>query len=228
MLSRLTRGESFLTRTGKRRMKYNKPFVWTKEHQRAFDGLKETFQAAPILAHFDPDKETWVEADASDFVTAGVLSQMHGDILRPVGNYMIYDKELLAIIRSFKTWRPEVASVDPKQPVKVYTDHQNLECFMTIKGTKQLTRSQARWAEFLSEFNFKIMYRPGKQGQKPDYLTRRSQDLLQGVEDGRTQEQFQTLLQGDQLDEDIKRALHVLFFARRTRAPEPPHEPDST
>lgn len=49
--------------------------------------------------------------------------------------------------------------------------------------TKQLTRRQARWAELLSEFNFKIMYRPGKLGQKPDYLTRRSQDLPQGVED---------------------------------------------
>jgi RNase H-like domain found in reverse transcriptase len=67
--------------------------------------------------NFDPDKETWVETDASDFVTAGVLSQIYGDILRPVAffskkmspaecNYMIYDKELLAIIRSFGTWRP--------------------------------------------------------------------------------------------------------------------------
>jgi hypothetical protein len=37
-----------------------------------------------MLAHFDPEKETWVETDASDFVTAGVLSQMHNGVLRPV------------------------------------------------------------------------------------------------------------------------------------------------
>ena len=75
----------------------------------------------------------WVETDASDFVVAGVLSQMHGDgVLKPVAyfskkmtpaecNYMIYDKELLAIVRSFETWRPELASVN--EPVKVLTDH---------------------------------------------------------------------------------------------------------
>ena len=43
--------------------------------------------------------------------------------------------------------------------------------------SKLLNRRQARWAEFLSRFNFKIMYRPGKQGGKPDALTRRSGDL---------------------------------------------------
>ena len=43
--------------------------------------------------------------------------------------------------------------------------------------TKTLTRRQARWAEFLSQFNFKIRYRPGKQGAKLDALTRRSGDL---------------------------------------------------
>lgn len=86
----------------------------------------------------------------------------------------------MAIVKSFETWRPEVASVDPNKPVKVYTDHKNLEHFMT---TKQLNRRQARWAKFLSEFNFKIMYRPGKQGEKPDVLTRRSQDFPKGIED---------------------------------------------
>jgi hypothetical protein len=46
--------------------------------------------------------------------------------------------------------------------------------------TKQLNCCQARWAEFLSEFNFKIMYCPGKQGEKPDILTQRSQVLPKG------------------------------------------------
>ena len=79
--------------------------------------------------------------------------------------------------------------------------------------TKQLNRRQARWAEFLSEFNFKIMYRPGKQGEKPDILTQRSQDILKGVEDLRQQHQFQTLLQDDQLDKDVKKDLAVMFCA---------------
>ena len=46
---------------------------------------------------------------------------------------MMYDKELLAIVKSFETWRPELASVDPEKPVKVYTDHKNFKHFMMTK-----------------------------------------------------------------------------------------------
>ena len=49
-------------------------------------------------------------------------------------------------------------------------DHKNLEYFST---TKVLTRRQARWSEYLSQFNLVIRFRPGKLGTKPDSLTRR-------------------------------------------------------
>ena len=125
---------------------------------------------ALVLAHYNMRLETWVETNSSDFVTAGMLSQMHNGILRSVAffskkmssaeyNYMIYDKELLAIVKSFETWRLELANVDPERPMKVYTDYKNLKHFMT---TKQLNCQQTCWAEFLSEFNLKISCRPGK------------------------------------------------------------------
>ena len=125
-------------------------------------------------------------------------------------NYMIYDKELLAIVKSFETWRPELASVSSDHLVKVLTDHRNLKHFMT---TKQLNCRQARWAEFLSEFNFKITYRLGKEDEKSDTLTRLSQDKPKDINDSQSQEQFQTLLKADQLDDDIKKALAVIFCA---------------
>ena len=58
--------------------------------------------------------------------------------------------------------------------VKILTNHRNLQYFMS---TKQLSRRQACWSEFLSRFNFVIQYRPGKLGAKSDALTRRSRDL---------------------------------------------------
>ena len=79
--------------------------------------------------------------------------------------------------------------------------------------TKQLNCRQARWAEFLSEFNFKITYRPGKEGEKPDTLTRLSQDRPKEFDDSHQQHQFQTLLKADQLDDDVKKALAVVFCA---------------
>ncbi|KAG0154712.1 hypothetical protein PDIDSM_280 [Penicillium digitatum] len=155
-------------------------FEWTPVCQLSFEALKKAFTSAPVLKAFDWSKEIVLETDASDFVSAGVLSQYDdAGILHPIAffskkhsaaecNYEKYDKELLAIIRCFEEWRPELEGTP--SPVKVITDHRNLEYFTT---TKLLNRRQARWSEFLSRFNFKITYRPGKQGAKPDALTRR-------------------------------------------------------
>jgi len=61
--------------------------------------------------------------------------------------------------------------------IVVYTDHKNLEYFHT---TKLLNRRQARWAEMLSEFNFKIIYHPGERNGKADALSRRVDRELEG------------------------------------------------
>ena len=61
-------------------------------------------------------------------------------------------------------------------------------------STKLLNRRQARWSEFLSRFNFKIVYRPGKAGGKPDALTRRSGDLPLEEGDERLKFQQQVIL----------------------------------
>jgi len=83
-------------------------------------------------------------------------------------NYDVHDKELLAIVESFKKWRHYLEGV--ADPVEVYTDHRNLTYF---SETKTLSRCLARWSEFLSQFNFVIKFQPGRLGKKPDALTRR-------------------------------------------------------
>jgi len=87
-------------------------------------------------------------------------------------NYENYDKELLAIVRAFEEWRPHLDG--SRYPIQVLINHKNLEYFMS---TKLLNRRQARWSEFLFRFDFRITYRPGKEGGKPDALTWRSGDL---------------------------------------------------
>lgn len=181
--------------------KKDTPFEWDDKCVRAFEELKGAFTSAPILQHFDPDKPSTIECDSSDYVNAGCLSQPdHDGILRPVAffskkltptecNYDIYDKELMAIVRSFEEWRAELEGAS--DPVEVISDHKNLQYFMT---TKRLSRRQARWSEFLSRFGFKLIYRPGTQGGKPDALTRRSSDLPQNEEDARCRYQQQTVL----------------------------------
>lgn len=168
----------------------NVPFVWTQACDNAVAELKSRFTSAPILAHYYPDRQTIVETDASDYAVAGVLSQVNPEtsLLHPIAfysrsmapaelNYEIYDKELLAIFASFKEWRHYLEGIF--ESIEVITDHKNLEYFAT---TKLLTRRQARWSEFLSGFSYTVRYRPGKQGLKPDSLTRRSDVYPQGGE----------------------------------------------
>ncbi len=105
---------------------------------------------APILIYYKQGIKTIVETNLSDYISSGVLFQLGDDRflysiaffsknLNPSEcNYKIYDKELLAIISCFEQWRPELERTGV--PVKVITDYQSLEYFIT---TKKLTRYQA-------------------------------------------------------------------------------------
>ena len=186
--------------------KKDRLFDWNEACQLAFEGLKKRVTSAPVLQHFDHTQKTYLKTDFSDYVIGGILSQMgKNDQLHPVAfyshkmlpaecNYEIYDKELLAIIKCFEQWRPELES--STIPVQIFTDHRALEYFNT-KHT--LTRRQARWAEKLSEFNFVIQYREGKTNQKADALTRQSNSGPFSSDDDRVKHQEQVLLGPDRL-----------------------------
>jgi hypothetical protein len=91
-------------------------------------------------------------------------------------NYEIYDKELLAVIRALEEWRHYIQGAT--HPVEIWTDHKNLEYFMT---SQKLTQRQARWSLLLAEYEFTLNHHPGVQNDKADRLSRRS-DHEEGVE----------------------------------------------
>jgi len=161
---------------------------WEKEQEEAFTKLKEIFTTKPVLAAPDLDKEMRVEADASDYATGGVLSVKGEDgKWRPVAfiskslndverNYEIHDKEMLAVIRCLEAWRHFLEGARTK--FEIWTDHKNLEYFMT---NQKLNRRQARWALFLSRFDFTLKHVPGAKMGKADGLSRRP-DWRKGIE----------------------------------------------
>ena len=69
-------------------------------------------------------------------------------------------------------WRQYLIQAEHR--IRILTDYQNLIPFTT---TKTLVGRQCRWSEILSEYWIKIEYRPGREGGKPDALTRREGDL---------------------------------------------------
>jgi len=164
-------------------------FAWDASCDLVFQQLKKAFTSAPVLRHFDPDLETLIETDASDYVVSGILSQKHpnasGDklVLHPVAfisekmspaecNYGIGDKELLAIVVALEKWHIYLHQLP--HAFTILTDHHNLQTFTT---KALLSRRQARWAHEIAQYDFRIVFRPGVQNGKADALTRRSRDL---------------------------------------------------
>ncbi len=134
-----------------------------------------------VLKHFNSIREAILKTNFLNYVNNEVLSQYDDeDILHSVifynknmilaeCNYEIYDKELLTIICCLKYWYSELKCTDIS--IKIFIDHLNLKYFMIIK---ELTWWQVKWAEKLSEYNFKIIYQSEKQNLKVDVLIRMS------------------------------------------------------
>jgi len=99
---------------------------------------------APVLVSLQDLEPFCIEANSSDFASRAVLSQrlprekkwrfvtFYSKSLSLVEqNYEIHDKKMLAIIHTLEEWRhfPEEA----QHLVEIWTDHKNLEYFMTAK-----------------------------------------------------------------------------------------------
>ena len=121
----------------------------------------------PVLVALDLDKEFRVEANASNYTTGGVLSiKCSDEIWKPVAfiskslsnterNYEIHNKEMLVVIRCLEVWRHFLEGAATK--FEIWTDYKNLEYFMKAQ---KLNRRQARWALYLSRFNFMLKHVP--------------------------------------------------------------------
>jgi len=162
-------------------VKKDKKWEWTEKQEEVFKELKKRFMEEPVLATPDIDKKMRMEVDASDYATGGVLSMECGDGLwRPVAflskslneierNYEIHDKEMLAIIRGLEAWRHLLEGAQYK--FEIWTDHKNLEYFMKAQ---KLNRRQARWALYLSRFDFILKHVAGSKMGRADGLSRRA------------------------------------------------------
>jgi len=83
-------------------------------------------------------------------------------------NYEIHNKEILAVVRYLEVWRHFLEETMIK--FKIWTDHKNLKYFIKVQ---KLNKRQARWALYLSRFNFTLKHIPGSKMEKADSLSKR-------------------------------------------------------
>ncbi|CAL1370495.1 unnamed protein product [Linum trigynum] len=81
--------------------------------------------------------------------------------------YTIQEKEMTVVVHCLRTWRHYL--LGSKFVVK--TDNVATSYFLT---QKKLTLKQARWQDFLAEFDFVMEYNPGKANSVADALSRKS------------------------------------------------------
>ncbi|GBE85800.1 hypothetical protein SCP_0803220 [Sparassis crispa] len=136
--------------------------------------------SSSVLLFESPTRSAYcdfITCDASDFRTGALLSYgVTLETARPVAfesctlkgaelNYPVHEKELLAIVRALRKWHVDLLRV----PFTVYTDHRTLENFFR---QKELSRRQARWQEFLAQYDFDIKYIKGEENIAADVLSR--------------------------------------------------------
>jgi hypothetical protein len=182
---------------------------WTARQQTAFDDLKNRMCAAPVLQQPDFERRFFLQVDASAYGVGAILSQEGRQFdtskispsktakpkLHPIAyysatftpterNYDIYERELLAVMKSLMHWRQYLGWT--KEPFTVLTDHANLQYW---KAPQNLNRRTARWHADLQEYDFEIKYIPGKTNTPADELSRPP-----GVDQGKEDNQNMTMI----------------------------------
>uniref|UniRef100_A0AAV2LHK1 Gypsy retrotransposon integrase-like protein 1 n=1 Tax=Knipowitschia caucasica TaxID=637954 RepID=A0AAV2LHK1_KNICA len=151
-------------------------FQWTDEHQAAFTMLKEKLTTAPVLGYPRTEGKFILDTDASNNSVGAVLSQIQwgeervltyaSSHLSPAQQrYCVTRRELLAVVRFTRQFRHYLLG----RKFLLRTDHGSLTWLFRFKCPEgQL----ARWLEELSQYDFHIEHRAGKQHANADALSR--------------------------------------------------------
>ncbi|KFM68617.1 Transposon Ty3-I Gag-Pol polyprotein, partial [Stegodyphus mimosarum] len=147
-------------------------FTWTAEANTAFEKLKEALINAPVLKFPEGDENLEIAADASDYAIGAVLMQKGHPLAffsktlnATQRNYTATERETLAVLMAVQKFRVHFG----KAPVTVFSDHAAVG---RLYSGKNLTPRLIRWALKLQEYNLIIKYKPGKENNVADALSR--------------------------------------------------------
>lgn len=78
--------------------------------------------------------------------------------------YLVHEKEMTTVVHYLWTWRHYLLG----SHFTIFTDNMTASCFTT---QKKLTSEQARWQDFLIEFDFTLHYNLGHMNMVADALS---------------------------------------------------------
>ena len=156
-------------------------FHWTTSQQEAFTSLKNALASGPLLVHHDDKQPLAMSADASQYGLGAVLFHLVNGVERPIAfasrtltdaerRYGQIERKGAALIFGVKHFEKYLYG----RQFKLYTDHRPLtHIFHPASAIPQtsLQRLQ-RWALYLSNFDYEIVYRAGKDNFQADAMSR--------------------------------------------------------
>jgi len=130
--------------------------------------------SAPILVIPDVGKPFEVYCDAS-YLGLGCVFMQEKKAMTYASrqlkvderNYPTQDLELAAIVVALKIWRHYLYDAH----FRVFSDHKSLKYLF---DQKELNMRQRRWMEFLKDYDFELLYHPGKANVVADTLSRKT------------------------------------------------------
>ena len=143
----------------------------------AFNTLKQLLSSKPLLAFPRVGDTFTVEVDASDYAVGGELSQIDGrGVSRPVAyfsnllkksqlNWSPHTKEAFALVLAVRQWYIYLKGMT----FVIKSDHNPLS---RLRQRKDIKGKIGRWISELEEFDYRVMYIPGKDNVKAGALSR--------------------------------------------------------
>lgn len=158
-------------------------FRWGEAEERAFQNIKRLITSTPCLksVDFKSGDPLWLFIEASGLgIGAALFQGKEWKEASPVAykswqmtpverNYPFNEQELLAVIHALNRWKMYLLGMK----VNVMSDHYSLTYLLKQRN---LSRRQARWLEFLSDFDLKFNYIKGEDNSVADDLSRKDID----------------------------------------------------
>ena len=160
----------------------NVQFNWTNEHTVVVEELKNLISSDQCLTHYDLNLPLFLSSDCSSYGLGSVLShQMKDGTERPIAyfsrtlskaerNYSQIDREATALIAGVRKFHTYLYG----RKCTLITDHKPL---LAILGENKqcpssISPQMLRRRNFLSAYDYKLEYKPGKTIVDADYLSR--------------------------------------------------------
>lgn len=157
-------------------LKKNVPFEWTDRCQVVLDELRNILTSPPILSYPNFKEPFVLTTDASGYAIGSVLFQGKIGEDLPIANasrslnkvernYSTCEKELLSIVWSCNHFRPYLFG----RKFTILSDNRALVYLKNIKTPKSRhTRMRLK----LEEYDYEIIYKPGRLNKNADVLSR--------------------------------------------------------